>query len=195
MTVDAALIAVTRRANRVCLERERELAQLARLMREPGGLGSGAGAVDRAGRDTTTRGRPRREGRPPDRKPRQPGTAPDTVPRMRLPGRRRGLVPRPGMLQPVPVGFLVEELESAQAARGVPVFAVRYPDPLPPYSPDVPVRVWRAGNLKPVFEGRLEAAAHFEARHDWPGGGGEAARNLVWRGCDIDTQFAETTSP
>jgi hypothetical protein len=48
------------------------------------------------------------------------------------------------------------------------VFAVRYPDPLPPYSPDIPVRVWRAGNLKPVFEGRLEDAAQFEARHDCP---------------------------
>jgi hypothetical protein len=68
-----------------------------------------------------------------------------------------------------PFGFLVEELMSAQAARGVPVFAVRYPDPLPPFSHDVPVRVWRAGNLKPAFEGRLEDAVQFEARHDCPG--------------------------
>lgn len=65
-------------------------------------------------------------------------------------------------------GFLVEELASAQAARGFPVFAVRYPDPLPPFSPDVPVRVWRAGNLQPAFEGRLEDAIQFEARHDCP---------------------------
>jgi hypothetical protein len=50
-----------------------------------------------------------------------------------------------------PWGFLAEELASAQAAGGVPVFAVRYPDPLPPHSPDIPVRVWRAGSLKPVF--------------------------------------------
>jgi len=68
-----------------------------------------------------------------------------------------------------PWRFLAEELTSAQAARGVPVFAVRYPHPLPPYSPDLPVRVWRAGNLKPVFEGRSEDAARFGARHDCPG--------------------------
>jgi hypothetical protein len=40
MTANPALIAVTRRADRVRLEREREreLGELARLMREPGGL-------------------------------------------------------------------------------------------------------------------------------------------------------------
>lgn len=68
-----------------------------------------------------------------------------------------------------PWGFLVEDLASAQAARGIPVFAVRYPHPLPPYSPDIPVQVWRAGGLEPVFEGRLEEAIEFEARHDCPG--------------------------
>lgn len=67
-----------------------------------------------------------------------------------------------------PFGFLVEELASAQAARGVPVFVVRYPHPLPPYSPDVPIQVWRAGNLKPAFEGRLEDATRFEMLHDCP---------------------------
>ena len=75
-----------------------------------------------------------------------------------------------------PWGFLVEELASAQAARGFPVFAVRYPAPLPPYSPDLLVRVWRAGNLKPVFEGRHEDAAQFAARHDCP------ARNTTTEG-------------
>jgi len=68
-----------------------------------------------------------------------------------------------------PFEFLAEVLAAAQAARrGIPVFAVRYPDPLPPYSPDVPVRVWRAGQLKPAFEGRLEDATQFEMRHDCP---------------------------
>jgi hypothetical protein len=38
MTADAALMAVTKRADRVRLERERELDELARLMRQPGGL-------------------------------------------------------------------------------------------------------------------------------------------------------------
>jgi hypothetical protein len=38
MTADAALMTITRRAGRARLERERELAELARLMREPGGL-------------------------------------------------------------------------------------------------------------------------------------------------------------
>jgi hypothetical protein len=38
MTADAALMVVTKRADRVRLERERELDELARLMREPGGL-------------------------------------------------------------------------------------------------------------------------------------------------------------
>jgi hypothetical protein len=45
-----------------------------------------------------------------------------------------------------PFGFLIEELATAQAARGFPVFAVRYPEPLPSYSPDLPVRVWCAGS-------------------------------------------------
>jgi hypothetical protein len=68
-----------------------------------------------------------------------------------------------------PFGFLVEELAAARAARrGVPMFAVRYPHPLP-YSPAVPVRVWRAGSVKPAFEGRLEDAVRFEMRHDCPG--------------------------
>jgi hypothetical protein len=38
MPTDAALMAVTKRADRVGRERERELDELARLMREPGGL-------------------------------------------------------------------------------------------------------------------------------------------------------------
>ncbi len=38
MAADAALIAITKRADRVRLERDRELAQLARLMRQPGSL-------------------------------------------------------------------------------------------------------------------------------------------------------------
>jgi hypothetical protein len=67
-----------------------------------------------------------------------------------------------------PFGFVIEELASAQAARAIPVFAVRYPYPLPPYSPDLQVRVWRAGSLKPAFEGRLEDAVQFEVRHDCP---------------------------
>lgn len=67
-----------------------------------------------------------------------------------------------------PFGFLIEDLAAAQAARRIPVFAIRYPNPLPPYSPDLPVRVWRAGSLKPAFEGRLEDAMQFEIRHDCP---------------------------
>ena len=78
-----------------------------------------------------------------------------------------------------PFGFLVEDLASAQAARGIPVFAVRYPHPLPPYSPDLPVRVWRAGSLKPAFEGRLEDAVRFEARHDCPGPGATTKRTAT----------------
>ena len=56
MTADAALIAVTRRADRVRLEREGELAELARLMTEPGSLAEAPEPVPlhRAGRDTTT---------------------------------------------------------------------------------------------------------------------------------------------
>lgn len=68
-----------------------------------------------------------------------------------------------------PFSFLIEELATAQAARGVPVLAIRYPHPLPSsYSPDMAVRVWRAGNLTPAFEGRLEDAAQFEMLHDCP---------------------------
>jgi hypothetical protein len=68
-----------------------------------------------------------------------------------------------------PFGFLVEELALAQAARRFNVFAVRYPHPLPAYSPDVPVRVWRAGSAESVFEGRLEDAVRFGVRHDCSG--------------------------
>ena len=64
-----------------------------------------------------------------------------------------------------PERFL-EALLVAEATRGVPVFAVRYPDPLPPYSPEIPVRVWRAGGLTPVFAGRLADAVLFEIQHD-----------------------------
>jgi hypothetical protein len=67
-----------------------------------------------------------------------------------------------------PWEFLVEELMAAQAHRGFPVFAARGPDPLPPYSPDIPTRVWRAGNVKPVFEGRHRDAMRFTVRHDCP---------------------------
>jgi hypothetical protein len=56
MTTDAALIAVTKRADRVRLERERDLAELARLMREPGSLAEAPEPVPlhRTSRDTTT---------------------------------------------------------------------------------------------------------------------------------------------
>jgi hypothetical protein len=56
MTADAALMAVTKRVDRVRLERERELDELARLMREPGGLAEAPEPppLHRAGRDTTT---------------------------------------------------------------------------------------------------------------------------------------------
>jgi hypothetical protein len=56
MPADAALMAVTKRADRVRLERERELAELARLMREPGSLAEAPEPPPphRASRDTTT---------------------------------------------------------------------------------------------------------------------------------------------
>jgi hypothetical protein len=56
MPADAALMAVAKRADRVRLERERELAELARLMRQPGGLAEAPEPLPlhRAGRDTTT---------------------------------------------------------------------------------------------------------------------------------------------
>jgi hypothetical protein len=38
MPADRAPVAIAKRADRIHLERERELAELARLMREPGGL-------------------------------------------------------------------------------------------------------------------------------------------------------------
>jgi|SRR5271157_1438377 len=66
-----------------------------------------------------------------------------------------------------PEGFL-DALLPAEAIRGIPVFAVRYPDPLPSYSPDIQVRIWRAGNLTPVFTGTLEDATRFEMQHDCP---------------------------
>lgn len=69
-----------------------------------------------------------------------------------------------------PEGF-IDTLLPAEAARGVPVFAVRYLDPLPPpgeYSPDVRVRIWRPGNLTPVFTGTDADAIRFEMQHDCP---------------------------
>jgi hypothetical protein len=56
MTADAVLMAGTKRVDRVRLERERELDELARLMREPGGLAEAPEPLPlhRAGRDTTT---------------------------------------------------------------------------------------------------------------------------------------------
>ena len=67
-----------------------------------------------------------------------------------------------------PFGFVLEALGSAQAVRGIPVFALRFLDPVPAdgYDPDVRVRVWRAGCLSPVFTGRSPDAARFEMQHD-----------------------------
>jgi hypothetical protein len=55
MAADATLIAVTKRTDRVRLERERELDELARLMREPGGLAEAPEPppLRRASHDTT----------------------------------------------------------------------------------------------------------------------------------------------
>lgn len=66
--------------------------------------------------------------------------------------------------------MFVDGLVSAEAARGIPVFAVRYPNPLPPYSDDLEVRVWRAGEITPAFTGPVADAVRFEMQHDCPAG-------------------------
>jgi hypothetical protein len=63
-----------------------------------------------------------------------------------------------------PEGF-IDALVSAEAVRGMPVFAVRF---LGAGAPDTRVRIWRAGNLTPVFTGPLGCAVQFEMDHDCP---------------------------
>jgi hypothetical protein len=57
-------------------------------------------------------------------------------------------------------------LLSAEMARGIPVFAIRFLAPAPGASPHERVDVWRAGIPGPVFTGTAAAAVEFQMRHD-----------------------------
>lgn len=196
MTVDAALIAVTRRADRVCLERERELAQLARLMREPGGLGSGAGAV--------APGWPRHDHREDDRvvKDARQIESPDSLEllRTRCPGCGYQVAVAVWCRDPACCSQSPWGSWSRNSSR-------RRPPAASPCSPSAtrtrcrPTHLTsRSGcgaqatsspcskvGLRPPRISRLATTGRVAAEKLGP--------DLVWRGCDIDTQFAETTSP
>jgi hypothetical protein len=60
--------------------------------------------------------------------------------------------------------LLAEERET-----GLPTFASRFLDPDPGgYSPDLTVRVWRAGHIEPVWPGPIGQAPMAVMRHACP---------------------------
>jgi hypothetical protein len=61
-------------------------------------------------------------------------------------------------------------LLSAETARGIPVFAIRFLAPAPGARPHEQVDVWRAGIPGPVFTGPAAAAVEFQMRHHCPAG-------------------------